>query len=82
MEGGKEMAKLMLTQKELRDLIEDGRDHIWQYNTLYQIDHSRNIGNNGGFYLRKVAQKHDNRGGVTRRGRYMPMTAENAAYYL
>ena len=69
-----------LTQNELQDFITQGKSAIWQYNTLYQIDYSRNIGS-GEFYLRKIYAKPQKGIGVTRKGRFIPMKPEEAAKY-
>ena len=70
-----------LTQKELQELSEQGKIAIWQYNTLYQIDYSRNLGN-GEFYLRKVLTKPTKGMGVTKKGRFIAMLPEVARQYL
>lgn len=74
------MAKPELTQKEMNDFYNEGKTHIWQYNTLYQIDYSRNIGN-GEYYLRKIYLHPQKGGGVTRKGRFIAMTPTEAGRY-
>ena len=76
------MAKPQLTQKEFESFINEGKTHIWQFNTLWEIDYSRNLGD-GEYYLRKIIKKQSNGNlGVTRKGRFIAMTADNARYYL
>jgi hypothetical protein len=72
-----------LTQAELTKYVADGKTAIWQYNTLYYIDYSSNLGS-GEYYLRKVHQKSDpgQHGGVTRRGRFIAMDPHEARKYL
>lgn len=70
-----------LTQEELQIYTNAGKTMIWQYNTLYQIDYSRNIGN-GEYYMRQIVRKNDPNMGVTRRGRFIAMTPEHAAKFL
>ena len=75
------MAKPELTQKEMQKFIDQDKTHIWQYNTLYQIEYSPNI-EKGEYYLRKIIRKSTKGMGVTRRGRFMAMTRERAEKYL
>ena len=70
-----------LTQKEMRKFIDQDKTHIWQYNTLYQIDYSPNIGK-GEYYLRKIIRKSTKGIGVTRRGRFIAMQPKVAESYL
>lgn len=66
-----------LTQKEMEKFVAEGRTAIWAYNTLYSIEFCRNLAK-GEYYLRKVYQ-HPQKGiGVTRRGRFLCMTPEEA----
>jgi hypothetical protein len=74
--------KLQLSQKELENFVNQGKTAIWQYNTLYQIEFSRNIGS-GEYYLRKVLQKSVKSAiGVTLRGRFIAMTPTEAQRYI
>ena len=71
---------LQLTQNEMKQYTEQGKTNIWQYNTLYQIDFSKNLGN-GEYYLRQIVKKPNNGMGVTLPGRFIAMTPANAAEY-
>ena len=66
-----------LTQKELEKFYTNKKEMIWQYNTLYQIRYSRNIGK-GEYYLSKVHTRNSKGMGVTRKGRFIAMTLERA----
>lgn len=79
--GYKNMSKPELTQKELQALSEQGKIAIWQYNTLYQIDHSNNLGK-GEYYLRQTHIKPIKGIGVTKKGRFLAMLPEQAQKYL
>jgi len=70
-----------LTQAEFQEFVNAGKTAIWQYNTLYQIDYSPNIGN-GEYYLRKVCRRASSGMGVTRPGRFIAMRPEIAETYL
>lgn len=70
-----------LTQTELEILSAKGKTAIWQYNTLYQIEYSRNIGK-GEYYLRKAHTRPEKGLGVTQRGRFIAMTPAAAERYL
>lgn len=70
-----------LTQSELSNFALKGETSIWQYNTLYQIDYSPNLGS-GEYYLRKIITKQQRGVGVTRKGRFIAMTPESAQRYL
>ena len=75
------MAKPELTQREMQEFIDQDKTHIWQYNTLYQIEYSPNIGT-GEYYLKKILNKPTKGIGVTRKGRFIAMTREQAENYL
>ena len=69
------------SQEEFRAFVKAGKTAIWQYNTLYQIEFSPNLGN-GEYYLREIARRSKKDGmGVTKRGRFMAMTPEEAARF-
>lgn len=72
---------LKLSQQEMQDLVSKGKTAIWQYNTLYQIEYSRNIGA-GEHYLRKVLTRPSKGMGVTLRGRFIAMEPEHAQRFL
>ena len=70
-----------LRQEEFQEFVKAGKTAIWQYNTLYQIEFSPNLGN-GEYYLREIARRSKNDGmGVTRKGRFVAMTPEEAARF-
>ena len=69
------MAKLQLTQEELKNFYQQDKTMIWQYKTLYQICYSLNAG----YYFTKVTRKNNN---VTKRGRFMAMATKQAHEYL
>ena len=75
------MAKPELTQREMQELVKQGKTSIWQYNTLYQIEYSPNIGT-GEYYLKKILNKSTKGIGVTRRGRFIAMQPKVAESYL
>ena len=70
-----------LSQKEMAQLSESGKEMLWSYNTLYQIDYSKNLGS-GEYYLREVTRKHQQGIGVTRKGRFVAMDTATARSYL
>lgn len=70
-----------LSQKEFQNFVNEGRTSIWQYNTLYQIEYSRNLGK-GEYYLRPVTKLSMKGESVTARGRFHAMTPERAASFL
>lgn len=68
-----------LSQEEFRAFVKAGKTAIWQYNTLYQIEFNKNKGK---YCLREIARKKRNdRMGVTRKGRFVAMTPEEAATF-
>lgn len=70
-----------LTQSELADFVQKGKTAIWQYNTLYQIDYSRNLGN-GEYNLRQIHKRTKPGVGVTRPGRFIAMNPVEAQKYI
>ena len=68
---------LKLSQREMAEYYHGGKEMVWQYNTLYQIHYGINSGYSLQFIYRRYKEI-----GVTKKGRFMAMTAENANKFI
>lgn len=67
---------LKIDNKELEKYYADGKTMIWQYNTLYEINNKQGV-----YKLVKIYHKKQN-GGITIKGRFMPMKKDYAMSFI
>ena len=70
-----------LTQKEMENYTNNKKEYLWAYNTLYTIDYSSTL-REGEYYLRKIHTQTKNNCNVSKRGRFISMSNNEAYKYI